>query len=507
MIIAIFGATGNMMIKSISGILNIDNSIKIRILTRSASSKKVKELIRKHQNRIEVIEGSINNKSDVEKMVDHATYVINAAATIPPLSEKNPAMSHKVNMEGAKNVVDAIKEFSPDAALIHISTVAIYGNRNYKHPFGRVGDPLLVSPYDCYGSDKLKGERYVVLSGLKKWAVIRQTGMLYSNIIMGNIRDGLMFQTPLNVPIEWTTDIESASLMVNIIKGDLSGNADDFWDDIYSLGGGAKSRVTGYETFQTGFSLMGGDARKFLSPSWHARGNFHCFWFLDSDVLEDMFHFRCESFSEFFKRAARENPIIGCGKFVPPFLIKKLLFSRLLNDENAPKRWLKDGDIGRINACFGSVEKALSISDSWDSFPLLCNNQNPDTGEYLNYEELKDPDKAIKLSHGWDEDYKAITYSVIKEAAAFRGLSIVSSPFTSTAGEDILHTKMTFRCSSCNSEFFLTPFALLKGGYGCPSCSEGNPWREDLINRYPFYEQVWLDSHSEDERERRYGLS
>ena len=86
MIIAIFGATGNMMIKSISGILNIDNSIKIRILTRSASSKKVKELIRKHQNRIEVIEGSINNKSDVEKMVDHATYVINAAATIPPFA-------------------------------------------------------------------------------------------------------------------------------------------------------------------------------------------------------------------------------------------------------------------------------------------------------------------------------------------------------------------------------------------------------------------------------------
>ena len=109
MIIAIFGATGNMMIKSISGILDIDNSIKIRILTRSASSKKVKDLIRKHQNRIEVIEGSINNKSDVEKMVDHATYVINAAAIIPPLSEKKPAMSHKVNMEGTKNVVDAIK--------------------------------------------------------------------------------------------------------------------------------------------------------------------------------------------------------------------------------------------------------------------------------------------------------------------------------------------------------------------------------------------------------------
>ena len=507
MVIAIFGATGNMMIKSIGGILDIDKNITIRILTRSATQKKVKELKKKYSDRIEVIVGNIYNKSDVEKTVNGSSYVINAAAVIPPHSDKNPVVSRKVNREGAINVVDAIKEFAPDSALIHISTVAIYGNRNYKHPFGRVGDPLMVSPYDCYGSDKIKGERYVTLSGLKKWAIIRQTGMLYSNILMSNISDGLMFHTPLNVPIEWTTDIESSALMINIIKSDLCGTANEFWGGIYSLGGGKNSRVTGFETFQTGFSLMGGDAKKFLSPSWHASRNFHCFWFLDSDTLENMFHFRCESFNDFFKRASHENPIIGLGRFVPSFFIKKLLFSRLLNDENAPQRWLKDDDTGRINAYFGSKEKALKISKDWDSFPLLSNNQNPDTGEYLNYDELKNPEKAKRLNHGWDEDYNNITYSVIKDAASFRGLQLISPPFTGNLGKEEMHTNLIFRCTSCLCEFPLSPFALLKGGYGCPSCSEGNPWREDLINRHPFYEQIWLDSHSEDERGRQYSLS
>lgn len=504
MTIAIFGATGNMMIRSLGAILGIDKEIKIRILTRNASQKKVRNLKREYADRIEVIQGDVYNKTDVEKMVTDASYVINASAIIPPYSDKNPKLSHKVNAEGAINIVDAMKTFSPSAALIHISTVAIYGNRNYKHPWGRVGDPLLVSPYDYYGSDKIKGERYVVHSGLKKWAIIRQTGMLYSSILMSNVSDGLMFHTPFNCPIEWATDIDSATLMYKIIKADLNNEVTQFWCDIYSLGGGRGSRVTGYETFQIGFHMMGGDARKFLLPSWHATRNFHCFWFLDSDILENMFGFRRETFDSFFARAERENPIIKLGKIVPPGLIKLFLFKRLLKDKNAPKRWILEKDIDKINAYFGSLEEARSIPHKWESFPLLCYNQNPDTGEFLDYSELKNPLNAKKLNHGWDEDYNNITYSVLSEAAAFRGLELVSPMFMGALNKDELYEPLVFRCVSCGNEFVLSPFGLLKAGYGCPVCSEGNPWREDLINKYPYYDQIWSDSHSENERNRSY---
>lgn len=64
-----------------------------------------------------------------------ASYVINMAAVIPPHSDKDPLSSFKCNNLGAATLVDAIKETAPRAKLIHISTVALYGNRNELHPF------------------------------------------------------------------------------------------------------------------------------------------------------------------------------------------------------------------------------------------------------------------------------------------------------------------------------------------------------------------------------------
>lgn len=501
MIVAIAGATGNMMKKSIRMILDMDKSIQVRILTRNPTAKCVKEWSRVYSDRFSVIKGNIFERSDVEKLVKDATYMINAAAIIPPKSDRDIVYSTKVNYNGAVTVADVIKETNPNCALIHISTIAIYGNRNYKHPWGRVGDPLLPSVYDYYGSAKLKGERYVVECGLKKWAVIRQTGMLYSNILMNNINDPLMFHTPLNVPIEWSTDEDSSRLIKNIIEKDMNNECNDFWYNIYSLGGGESQRVTGFDTFQIGFSLMGGDAYNFVKPNWHAIRNFHCFWMCDSDELEKMFHFQNETFESFFKRAVKEHPIIRMGRFAPKYLITFFVFKRLLKDKHSPMYWIEHNDIDRVNASFGGMEKAKSINEDWNNFYLLKNNQNPDTGEFIDYEKLRDIKNATVLSHGYDENKDTITIDDVKNASEYRGLRCVDTlGITGCIEEDDYFKKLLFEDMSTREKFSMSPFGLIRAGYGSPFLSEGNPWHEDKINSYPFYNNVWVDSHSENER-------
>lgn len=98
----------------------------------------------------------------MQKLIAGADYVVNLAAVIPPLSDQRPELAVECNEKGAQTLVAAIEAADPQPKLIHISTVALYGNRDEKHLWARVGDPLLVSPYDVYSATKLRGELCVL---------------------------------------------------------------------------------------------------------------------------------------------------------------------------------------------------------------------------------------------------------------------------------------------------------------------------------------------------------
>ena len=163
-----------------------------------------------------------------------------------PASDHDPEGAKRANYLGTRNMVDAAEAMGEkQPKFVHISTVALYGHRNHLHPWGRVGDPLLPSVYDVYAESKLKGERYVLDSALRDWAVIRQTAMLHYNMMKDNMSDGLMFHTCVNVPLEWSTAPDSGLLIKRIVERDLKGEVPEFWKKCYNLGGGEANRVTG----------------------------------------------------------------------------------------------------------------------------------------------------------------------------------------------------------------------------------------------------------------------
>ena len=114
-------------------------------LLREALIKKFAKL--KSGGKLEVVFGDISNREDCDKIIAKSDYVLHCAAIIPPISDHNPQGAERTNFYGAKNLIDAIKE-SPranDIKYVHIGTVAEYGNRDWQHPWGRVGDPLMPS--------------------------------------------------------------------------------------------------------------------------------------------------------------------------------------------------------------------------------------------------------------------------------------------------------------------------------------------------------------------------
>lgn len=349
----------------------------------------------------------------------------------------------------------------------------------------RVGDPLLTSAFDAYGTSKLRAERYLLESDLKTWAVIRQTGILYDNMLMNNISDGLMFHTPWNVPIEWVTAKDSGVLMKKIFLATKDGGEKDFWKQVYNLGGGAGCRQTGYETFDDGFKLIGGSVKSFFDPDWNAARNFHCFWFSDSDVLEEKFHFRSETCESFWNWFSRRHKIYSLGAILPARLLKSLVIKRLLKNSNAPEYWKKKGLEDRVFAIYGNKTPAKK----WEDTDLLCESER--------YESIKRYDPSFDLPHGYDEKKSdsELTAADLAEAAAFRGGSLEGDY---KAGN--LYQKVKWRCAR-GHEFFSSPFTVLKAGHWCPECSmPDRKWEFDLLAKEnPFFASVWYDSHEKDE--------
>ena len=324
-VVAMTGASGNMghaVVKETMALPFI--RLKLLFLDEKRERRLKKKWQKLYGDRIEIFFGNLKNIKDCRTLVQGVDYVVNMAAVIPPLADKRPDLARDANITGVKNLVTAIEELFVQPKFIHISTVALYGNRKYLHPWGRVGDPLLPSVYDEYGLGKLIGERTVLDSKIKTWAVLRQTGMLYEKLLMSNISDGLMFHTPFNVPIEWVTDHDSGVLIKNILKEDHEQGAGDFWKNVYNIGGGATYRTTGYETFDMGFAMIGGGTEKFMRPNWHATRNFHCMWFSDSDVLERRYRYQSGSMTDFWSDIKNKNKYFALAKLIPPSWITAL---------------------------------------------------------------------------------------------------------------------------------------------------------------------------------------
>lgn len=496
-IISITGATGNMGIKVVKALSQLDN-VKLRLLVLDTKKERrlAKALVRSNKQ-IEILYGNILNSNICDKLVNEADYVINMAAVIPPEADKKHNECIVANIDGVQNIVKSIIKTGNKAKLIHISSVAIYGNRDYKHPWGRVGDPLLPSAYDVYGMTKLFGERMVLDSDINNWFILRQTGILYDKLLMKNISDGLMFHTCFNTPIEWVTDDDSATLIKNIILSDISNELKGFWKKVYNIGGGKNYRTTGYDTFDIGFSIIGGNAEQFMKPEWQATRNFHCMWFEDSKELQDRFHFQSGSLNAFWQNVLKHHKYFSLAKTLPPTLIRKIVIERLLSDNNSPYKWVKTNNEGRITAFFKSIEDYNKLKIGWNEAHILSKGQINN----IDYFQILDADNIVKngfrLNHGFDEN-KPITELDIddmKKCASFRGGECLSSNMV----KGDLYTKLTWKCSEGHI-FEASPYTVLFAGHWCKECLNIYKWNFDkLAEKNPFYAQIWFDTHDRTE--------
>ena len=475
------GASGNMGFASFREIYEKRPDVDFSLLL--LDTPREREMFSKYANdsRVSIIYGDLRNYEDVKAACNGCDYVLHIGGMVSPVADYLPLKTMEVNVKAAENIVRAVKEQKnpDDIKVVYIGTVAQTGDRSDPIHWGRTGDPIKISVYDHYALSKAKAERIFAESGLMHWVSLRQSGILYPGIIK-NI-DPIMFHVVLRGVLEWATIEDSATLMCNVLDENVP---EYFWREFYNIGSGAEYRLTNYE-FEDKllYALgMGHDAtKKLFNPNWFITRNFHGQWYLDSDKLENILHFRHNvPVDQYFEGLRKSAPWFANVAFLGANIIGKMGMSLIAHNKKfGTLSWISKKDENRLSAYFGSYEQWQQIPSSWKDTDLS-----------------RPSNTAIILDHGYDETkpIEELDIDDMREAAKFRGGECLSE--TMIKGD--IFTPLKWRCAF-GHEFYMSPNTVLRGGHWCPEC-DPMPWDYDKIAKVnPFFAQVWYPLHDEKE--------
>lgn len=462
------GATGNMGSATLAELMARADRFHVRALVRP--EERDHPVIKRFDGNpaLEWLPGDLTSAEDMRRGVTGADQVLHIGGMVSPLADLHPELTMRVNVGGARNIVEAIKATgqAERTKLVYIGTVAQTGHRNAPVHWGRTGDPIKISRFDQHAVSKTQAEAIVAQSGLKHWVSLRQTGIAHPNI--WKIFDPIIFHNPFNGVFEWVTVGDSARLAANTCEEAVP---DAFWNRFYNIGGGEKLRVVNHEFAQiTARALKQKDAFASFRPHWSATRNFHGQWYADSDRLEELVPFRSETLEGWAKGMVASMPAVVrlIARLFPGAGRKRM--EKLAKGPGGTLNWIANDDREHIDAYFGSREAWERLPREWADF------------------EFRQPSRQVSLlDHGYDtqaseHDWK---FADLSAAAQFRGGSLIGE----FADPDV---PTQFRCA-LGHEFAMTPRLYLQGGHWCPTCMTDQSTYDANKAANPFFAQVWPD--------------
>ena len=129
-----------------------------------------RKVAKRHAGKVSQQWGDITRADDVNRAVQNQDAVVHLAAIIPPLSESNPALAEKVNVQGTQLVIDTISAQAKPPLLVFPSSISVHGFSNTRQPPCTVETPL--DARDHYAGHKIECEKRLRASNIP-WIILR----------------------------------------------------------------------------------------------------------------------------------------------------------------------------------------------------------------------------------------------------------------------------------------------------------------------------------------------
>lgn len=286
------GASGSVGLMTLSALLKHDNhQITVFDLDNKGNRKKLEPYLK----RVKIVWGDISNFDIVKDTVRNQDAIIHLAAVIPPKADIYPDLAKRVNYLGTVNLIKAIQQSFAKPILIYASSISVYGDR-LSEPWIKVDDILKPSDKDYYASLKIKAEEAIRQAGIA-YIIYRLTAIMDKPKL-----DPLMFHMPLNTKMEIASSRDTGYAFALTLD-----HLDELKNQTFNLGGGPLFR-TDYQTFLSRMLMSYGFNPKHLSERCFATKNFHCGYYADSDILNNILHFQNDSLESYLKSVALKTP-------------------------------------------------------------------------------------------------------------------------------------------------------------------------------------------------------
>lgn len=308
------GPAGNVGEEALAELLRRHHRYEIRAF--DLPSRSVQRRLRPFRNEVDVMFGHLRNRADVARAVEGVDAVIHLAAVIPPRADREPEEARSTNVDGTRNLLDALAQQGRSVPFIHASSISLYGDR-LARPWIEVGDAVKPSPHDYYAETKHEGEKLVQASTMA-WSIFRLTGVLSMRVGL----DPLMFHMPLATSFEIVTARDCGYAFVQALE------VEEVTGRIFNLAGGPSCRTTFADYLNRHLSIMG-LGRDFLPPEAFAEGNFHCGFYRDSNDLQLLLQFQRDGLDEWFQHVQdNTNAVIPVLARACRPLARRFLLSR-----------------------------------------------------------------------------------------------------------------------------------------------------------------------------------
>ncbi|AIO19486.1 3 beta-hydroxysteroid dehydrogenase/Delta 5--_4-isomerase [Candidatus Izimaplasma bacterium HR1] len=334
------GPCGSVGIQTLSELVKKKEKLEIVIFEKQ--SELSEQTLEPFIDLVELHFGDLRDVNSLDQATKNIDFVIHTAAIIPPLADHNTELAYDVNVCGTKNLLSKIKEYSPKAFFLYTSSVSVYGDR-LLHDGIKIGDELNPSVGDYYAHTKIEAEQLVINSGLD-YSIFRLTGVMGPRPGDDPKRiEPLMFHMPLDTKLELVTTRDCGYALVEAIKHQNILNK-----NIYNLAGGKKCQVIYRDFIKHSFSISGINLDKFPKNTF-AEQNFHCAYYEDSYILNDILHFQRDTLESYYDWIYKKpNPLQkAIVKLFQKAVIKSIAKSSDVlnavknNDKELIKRFLK----------------------------------------------------------------------------------------------------------------------------------------------------------------------
>lgn len=190
--ILVTGAFGSIGVYALEEMIKKGNRVSVLEL-ETRINKKIYERFKQD---IEIFWGDITDKDTVAKAVAGKDIVIHLAFVIPSRSEDRPNWSWEINVEGTRNILNAMRSSADKSKIVFASSVSVFRNTQKFAPPRTSAEQVI--PTDNYTHHKVACEQLVKISGLD-WTILRIGAVLSASLYEIN---SMLFDVPLDTRIE-----------------------------------------------------------------------------------------------------------------------------------------------------------------------------------------------------------------------------------------------------------------------------------------------------------------